>query len=315
MGIIPSVDQSAIPNMVYLPMDPTDTLMAAQRYVTSQVEAIAQSEGDGATVRRSIGTSELENFDPFLMLDEFMVEPPAGFPDHPHRGFETVTYMLEGIVAHEDFAGHKGEIGPGDLQWMTAGRGIVHAEMPQTKCRGLQLWVNLSATEKMCEPRYQELLDKEIPRVSPPGVDAVIKVIAGHSFGVSSPVVTKTPTMYLDFKVEKNSKFEQVIPESYQGFLYILEGEGYFGSKNTLGKAHHTLTLSEEGGSVSIETKDSGVHFVLVAGEPIKEPVVQYGPFVMNHSSDIQRTFIDYRMGMNGFERARTWRSEIGNRR
>ncbi|ORX94535.1 hypothetical protein K493DRAFT_283691 [Basidiobolus meristosporus CBS 931.73] len=286
-----------------------------ERYITRKVKAIAQSEGDGATVRRSIGTSELKNFDPFLMLDEFMVEPPAGFPDHPHRGFETVTYMLEGIVAHEDFAGHQGKIGPGDLQWMTAGRGIVHAEMPQTKCRGLQLWVNLSAADKMCEPRYQELLDKDIPKVSPPGVNAVIKVIAGHSFGINSPVVTKTPTMYLDFKVEKNSKLEQTIPESYQGFLYVLEGEGYFGAKNTLGKAHHTLTLSEKGGAISIETKQSSVHFVLVAGEPIKEPIVQYGPFVMNHSSDIQRTFVDYQLGINGFERARTWRSKIGNRR
>ncbi|ORY05085.1 hypothetical protein K493DRAFT_275279 [Basidiobolus meristosporus CBS 931.73] len=288
--------------------------MTVQRYITNQVEAIAQPEGDGATVRRSIGTSELENFDPFLMLDEFMVEPPAGFPDHPHRGFETVTYMLDGIVAHEDFAGHQGKIGPGDLQWMTAGRGIVHAEMPQTKCHGLQLWVNLSADEKMCEPRYQELLDHEIPRVSPPGVEAVIKVIAGHSFGVSSPVVTKTPTMYLDFKVEKGFKFEQTIPESYQGFLYVLEGEAYFGSRSTLGKAHHTLTLSEEGGVISIETKDSAVHFVLVAGEPIKEPVVQYGPFVMNNTRDIQQTFVDYQMGINGFEKAHSWQSKIANR-
>ncbi|ORX89709.1 hypothetical protein K493DRAFT_340449 [Basidiobolus meristosporus CBS 931.73] len=287
--------------------------MPARRFITKVVKAIAKSEGDGARVRRSIGTNKLRNFDPFLMLDEFMVEPPAGFPDHPHRGFETVTYMLEGIVAHEDFAGHQGKIGPGDLQWMTAGRGIVHAEMPQTKCRGLQLWVNLSAAEKMCEPRYQELLDKDIPRVSPPGARAVIKVISGHSFGTTSPVVTKTPTMYLDLKVEKHVKFEHPIPKNYQGFLYILQGEGYFGSEGTLGQAHHTLTLSEDGDMISIETRDSAVHFVLVAGEPIKEPIVQHGPFVMNHSSDISQTFADYSMGVNGFERARTWRSKIGN--
>ncbi|KAI8597471.1 RmlC-like cupin domain-containing protein, partial [Dissophora ornata] len=179
------------------------TLSRASRSIVKSVLSREQSEGVGARVRRSIGRPELRNHDPFLMLDEFNVDKNGGFPDHPHRGFETVTYMLEGQFQHEDFAGHKGTIGPGDLQWMTAGRGIVHSEMPvksQTRAHGLQLWINLPKEHKMCEPQYQELLDKEIPRATPEeGV--TVKVIAGESHGVTSKVYTRTPTMYLDFKM------------------------------------------------------------------------------------------------------------------
>ncbi|KAK3812670.1 MAG: RmlC-like cupin domain-containing protein [Linnemannia gamsii] len=235
-----------------------------------------QSEGVGARVRRSIGRPELRNHDPFLMLDEFNVDKNGGFPDHPHRGFETVTYMLEGQFQHEDFAGHKGTIGPGDLQWMTAGRGIVHSEMPvksQTRAHGLQLWINLPKEHKMCEPQYQELLDGQIPRATPQD-GVVVKVIAGESHGVKSQVYTRTPTMYLDFKMDKNKTVTQTIPSTFTG----VRGQ----------RAPH---FSEDGAeTVKIQTKDEDAHFVLIAGEPLKEPIVQHGPFVMNTQEEIYDT-------------------------
>ncbi|KAF9164087.1 hypothetical protein DFQ26_001828 [Actinomortierella ambigua] len=293
---------------------PTTSTTAAKpsRSITRAVLSREQDEGVGARVRRSIGRPELRNIDPFLMLDEFKVDKNGGFPDHPHRGFETVTYMLEGSSKHEDFTGHKGTIGPGDLQWMTAGRGIVHSEMPvkaETPIHGLQLWVNLPRDQKMCEPQYQELLDEQIPRARPtPGV--TVKVIAGESHGVVSKVYTRTPTMYLDFKMAKGEKVEQAIPRSFMGFIYVLKGNVYIGDNNYEGKAHHTLTLSEDGAEVvRLEAKDQDAHFVLIAGEPLREPIVQHGPFVMNTKEEIYEAFVDYQYGQNGFEGAHEWRS------
>ncbi|KAK3814114.1 MAG: RmlC-like cupin domain-containing protein [Benniella sp.] len=290
------------------------TLARTSRSIIKSVLSREQAEGVGARVRRSIGRPELRNHDPFLMLDEFNVDKNGGFPDHPHRGFETVTYMLEGQFQHEDFAGHKGIIGPGDLQWMTAGRGIVHSEMPvksQTRAHGLQLWINLPQEHKMCEPQYQELLDKEIPRATPQeGV--TVKVIAGESHGVKSKVYTRTPTMYLDYKMDKNKTVEQSIPSSYTGFIYMLKGTAFIGDKEFEGKAHHTLTFSEDGAeTIKIQTKDEDAHFVVIAGEPLKEPIVQHGPFVMNTQEEIYKTFVDYQFNQNGFERARDWHSTI----
>ncbi|KAI1302993.1 hypothetical protein EDD11_005446 [Mortierella claussenii] len=290
------------------------TFTKPSRSILKVVLSAEQAEGQGARVRRSIGRPELRNHDPFLMLDEFNVDKNGGFPDHPHRGFETVTYMLEGQFQHEDFAGHKGTIGPGDLQWMTAGRGIVHSEMPvksQDRAHGLQLWINLPKEHKMCEPQYQELLDKEIPRAMPEeGV--VIKVIAGKSHGVESKVYTRTPTMFLDFKMDKHKTVEQSIPASFTGFIYTLKGTVFVGEKAFEGRAHHTLTFSDDGiESVRIVTKDEEAHFVLIAGQPLKEPIVQHGPFVMNSQEEIYDTFADYQHGKNGFERARNWKSGI----
>ncbi|KAG0085061.1 hypothetical protein BGZ93_010367 [Podila epicladia] len=283
------------------------------RSIAQAVLSEEQAEGVGARVRRSIGRPELRNHDPFLMLDEFNVDKNGGFPDHPHRGFETVTYMLEGQFQHEDFAGHKGTIGPGDLQWMTAGRGIVHSEMPvmsQTRAHGLQLWINLPKEHKMCEPQYQELLDGEIKRAMPQD-GVVIKVIAGESHGVKSQVYTRTPTMYLDYKMDKNKSVEQSIPASYTGFIYVLSGKAYIGEDGFEGNAHYTLTFSKEGETVKIETKDEDAHFMFIAGEPLNEPIVQHGPFVMNTREEIYETFQDYQYGQNGFERASNWKSSI----
>ncbi|XP_048572872.1 pirin-like protein isoform X1 [Triticum urartu] len=247
--------------------------------VMKKVLSLSQSEGDGATVRRSIGGCELRSLDPFLLLDEFSVSKPAGFPDDPHRGFETVTYMLDvsiffffhlvlcsidiarkvfakmlscllafltmqGAFTHRDFSGRKGSIRTGDVQWMTAGRGIVHSEMPTADGvqKGLQLWINLASKDKMIEPRYQELESKDISQVEKDGV--AVRIIAGEAFGVRSPVYTQTPTMYMDFTMQPGSQLHQPIPEGWNAFVYIIEGEGVFGKEGAAsGSAHNCLML------------------------------------------------------------------------
>ncbi|VAH96950.1 unnamed protein product [Triticum turgidum subsp. durum] len=243
------------------------------RKVVKKVLSLSQSEGQGATVRRSIGGHEVRNLDPFLLLDEFSVSKPGGFPDHPHRGFETVTYMLDGVFTHQDFSGHTGTIRTGDVQWMTAGRGIVHSEMPAADGvqKGLQLWINLASKDKMIEPRYQELESKDISQAEKDGV--AVRIIAGEAFGVRSPVYTRTPTMYMDFTMQPGSQLHQPIPEGWNAVVYIIEGEGVF------------------------------------AGQPLNEPVVQQGPFVMNSRAQIQQAMEDYYYGRNGFEKASQWSS------
>ncbi|XP_066510489.1 pirin-like isoform X2 [Hoplias malabaricus] len=194
------------------------------RKVSVSVLSVEQSEGVGARVRRSIGGRRLKNLDPFLLLDEFRVSKPAGFPDHPHRGFETVTYLLSGVSAHEDFCGHYGKLEAGDLQWMTAGRGVVHAEMPMSDepIHGLQLWVNLRKADKMVEPQYQELKNQQIPKPSKDGV--TVTIISGESLGVKSKVYTRTPTIYLDFRLKQGSKYVQPVPSGWTAFIYTLSG-------------------------------------------------------------------------------------------
>ncbi|XP_017295409.1 pirin isoform X2 [Kryptolebias marmoratus] len=283
------------------------------RKVMKTVLSVEQAEGVGAQVRRSIGTNELRNLDPFLMLDEFKVSKPAGFPDHPHRGFETVTYVLAGVTAHEDFCGHSGRLQPGDLQWMTAGRGVVHAEMPVSEepVVGLQLWVNLRREEKMVEPAYQELKGSEIPKPSRGGVTAA--VISGEALGAKSKVFTRTPTLYLDFRLQTGSVHVQPVPSGWTAFIYTLSGSVHVGpdQQQQQVEPHHTVVFGD-GDSVRFENKGSEVsHFVLIAGEPINEPVVQRGPFVMTTEEEIHRAMKDYQTGQNGFERAKNWRSKI----
>jgi redox-sensitive bicupin YhaK (pirin superfamily) len=239
--------------------------------VSAVHDAVPTSEGDGALVYRTIGTRNLRSFDPFLMLDEFHVRKPAGFPQHPHRGMETVTFMVEGAFSHKDFLGRAGTIRPGDLQWMTAGRGIVHSEMPATEGlnRGLQLWVNLSKKDKMCEAGYQELKKEDIPSKEGDGV--VVHVIAGKSMGIESPVYTRTPTMYIDVHMEKGATFVQAIPEEYKAFAYVLEGTGTFGENNQIGKDHQ-IVLFGAGNSITIRATRA-LRFVIIGGKPLNEPV------------------------------------------
>ncbi|KAL0844803.1 hypothetical protein Bca101_018049 [Brassica carinata] len=273
------------------------------RSVIKKVFAKLQKEGDGAVVRRGISRSEQKLLDPFLMLDEFSVSPPAGFPDHPHRGFETVTYVLEGTIY------------AGDVQWMTAGRGIIHSEMPEEEVnKGLQLWINLSSKEKMIEPNYQELSNSDIPKAEQNGVQ--VKVIAGESMGIQSPVYTRTPTMFVDFTLDPGAQFHQNVPQSWNAFAYVLEsGEGgaVFGSSDSSPVSSHNVVVFGQGNDgVSVWNKSSSkkLRFVLIAGEPIGEPVVQYGPFVMNTQAEIDMTIEDYHYSKNGFEMAKYWSSQ-----
>ncbi|XP_021834927.1 pirin-like protein [Spinacia oleracea] len=290
-----------------------DSVVNVPRPIVRKFQARPQREGVGAVVRRSIGRFELKYFDPFLVLDEFSVSAPAGFPDHPHRGFETVTYMLQGAITHEDFAGHKGAIGVGGLQWMTAGRGIVHSEMPASQGiqKGLQLWINLSSKHKMIEPRYQEIESKDIIEAEKNGVK--VRVIAGEALGKKSRVYTRTPTLYLDFSLKTGATLQQPIPKSWNAFVYVLEGEGIFGNSRSSSPvtAHHLLLLGHGGDGLMAWNKSSKLlRFVLVGGEPLGEPVVQFGPFVMNTQEEIDQTIQDFDNCVNGFERMKHWQSQ-----
>ncbi|MQL82464.1 hypothetical protein Taro_014933 [Colocasia esculenta] len=305
-------------------------LFERPRLVVKKVLSKPQYDGDGAVVRRSIGRPELKNLDPFLMLDEFSgtssnlgflslplpvslttrIEVRYQFPTTPPC-FETVTYMLQGAFTHQDFAGHKGTIGPGDLQWMTAGRGIIHSEMPAGEGvnTGLQLWINLSSKDKMIEPRYQELQSKDVSRVEKDGVD--VRIIAGEAFGVKSPVYTRTPTMYLDLSLDPGAQVHQRVPEGWNAFIYVLEGEGVFGgAESSPVAAHHTLVLGAGDGLSAWNRSGGPLRFVLIGGQPLNEPVVQYGPFVMNTQAEIEKTIEDYHLCRNGFEKAKQWKSQ-----
>jgi len=225
----------------------------AGRKVIQTVVGKVQGEGHGAKVRRTIGTGALRNLDPFLLLDHLVeVELPNGFPDHAHRGFETVTYVLSGCLRHEDFCGHEGILSAGDVQWMTAGRGIVHSEMPHTheaneRNGGFQLWINLPAKDKLCPPSYQELKCKDIPTASDDGVKA--KVIAGESLGVKSSLITKTPTIFIDFTLNGGSSVLQDIPQGWNAFIYTISG--CIQIEEVIVKAHHAAVLDTNGEALS----------------------------------------------------------------
>ncbi|RYP80674.1 hypothetical protein DL769_002356 [Monosporascus sp. CRB-8-3] len=298
------------------------TNMSVPRAISKVFLAVEQAEGAGARVRRSIGTPQLRNFSPFLMLDHFSVKPGAGFPDHPHRGQETITYLLTGGVDHEDFAGNTGTIEAGDLQFMTAGRGIMHAEMPRQNPDGsanvgLQLWVDLPAHLKMCEPRYRDLRAKEIPNVD---VDdkVHVKVISGQSAGVDSVKdLAYTPVWILDIEIKPGGRFVQPLPQGWNAFSYQLEGTALFGSGEGQRRVeqYHNCVFEREGNVVNVEVPEDAAEkarFVLVAGQVLDQKVVQYGPFVLNSPEEVRAALMDYQFHMNGFERAKDWESEIG---
>lgn len=238
------------------------TEMSTPRAIRKAFLAVEQSEGAGARVRRSIGTPQLRNFSPFLMLDHFTISPGAGFPDHPHRGQETITYLLEGATDHEDFAGNRGTLYPGDLQFMTAGRGIVHAEMPrQTEDGkpnvGLQLWVDLPEDLKACEPRYRDLRAAEIPTVDVDAGRATIKVISGQSHGIDSVKdLAYTPVWILDVLLRPGAKVTQPLPKGWNAFSYVLEGSAWYGQGDDRTKIEqfHNVVFEQDGDVVHVET-------------------------------------------------------------
>ncbi|EME49886.1 hypothetical protein DOTSEDRAFT_121212 [Dothistroma septosporum NZE10] len=293
------------------------------RGIQKVFEAIEQSEGAGATVRRSIGTPRLRNFTPFLMLDHFSISAGSGFPDHPHRGQETITYLLSGAVDHEDFAGNKGTINAGDLQFMTAGKGIVHAEMPHdngdgSSNFGMQLWVDLPKDLKSCEPRYRDLKAEEIPEARADNGKVTIKVISGRSQGVDSvQELAYTPVWLLDVTIQRGGKLAQPLPAGWNAFAYTLEGKITWdtGATSQEVSRYHNTVFEQKGdqviASVPADAKENA-RFILVAGMPLDQPIVQYGPFVLTEASQVRQAMMDYGTYTNGFERAEGWASEIG---
>lgn len=264
------------------------------------IPARAMREGAGVTVRRTLGSSALPNLDPFLMLDHFSSDDPddyiAGFPEHPHRGFVTVTYMLDGHMLHRDSLGNRGNLGPGGVQWMKAASGVLHSEMPQQEAglmRGFQLWINLPAREKMSAPAYQEFTAAELPTVRENGAE--IKLIAGSHAGHTGPVSDPhTDACYLDVTLAQGGRLDHRAKTEHQGFAYCFEG-GLTIDGNEL-PGHH-LAVLDTSRPWSIIADKSGARFILVTGHPLGEPVAQYGPFVMNTREEIEQALRDYRDG------------------
>jgi quercetin 2,3-dioxygenase len=281
--------------------------MKSPRKIDTIIEPEPVIEGAGVRLKRSVGTERLDYLDPFLLLDHFASSDPrdykAGFPLHPHRGIETVTYVLRGEVHHKDTLGNSGSIGAGDVQWMTAGRGIMHEEMPQVRQEGIagfQLWVNLPAKLKMTKPRYQDIRAAEIPEIKKEG-GARIRVITGTVDGVSGPVtgIAANP-IYLDVFVPAHASFTQPIERGHAAFAYVFEGEAKFsGDEKEDGTmmSHPRLVVLGDGDYVKVVTGKHPVRFLLVSGKPLHEPIARYGPFVMNTEEEIERTLQELREG------------------
>jgi hypothetical protein len=268
---------------------------------------MAASDGAGVKLRRSLGSRPNQRFDPFLMLDEFFSDDPddylAGFPSHPHRGFETVTYMLDGRMRHEDVFGNRGDLGPGDAQWMTAGRGIIHSEMPQQaegRMRGFQLWLNLPSREKMKPAAYREIPPAEIPTAKLDG-GGEARVIAGDlqqgARRLSGPIGgLSTEPMYFDVRLPAGVETTMPVPATHNAFMYVYEGDAVVG-ENDRPLPFRAAGLLAGGDAVRIRAGAQGAKLLLLAGRPIGEPVVQYGPFVMNTPREIEQAIIDYQRG------------------
>jgi redox-sensitive bicupin YhaK (pirin superfamily) len=281
---------------------------ASLRSVRQVVRGLPTSDGAGVKLRRVIGQPQLPDLDPFLMLDEFGTDQPAdylaGFPDHPHRGFETVTYMLDGRMRHRDNHGNEGVLVPGGVQWMTAGRGLVHSEMPEQqegRMRGFQLWLNLPAREKMTTPKYQEFGPERIPG-SAPAAGVSVKVIAGEVAGIRGPISQPaTDPTYLDVALAAGASFEQRLPSDYAAFVYVFEGTLRVGD-DARTVATHELAVLGPGERIRLTGVAAGAdgrnaRAILVAGRPLREPVAKYGPFVMNTRRELEEAFADFQAG------------------
>jgi quercetin 2,3-dioxygenase len=277
------------------------------------IASIPTSDGAGVKLRRSLGSRQGAHLDPFLMLDEFYSDDPkdylAGFPSHPHRGFETVTYMLDGHMRHEDHLGNRGDLKPGDVQWMTAARGIIHSEMPQQtdgRMRGFQLWINLPAAQKMQPARYRDIPAREIPVVELAG-GARMKVIAGSVDAgtglVTGPVnsvhtALSTDPLYLDIHLPAHAHISVPVTDGHHAFIYLYEGQARVGSAaDARDLPTRSAGVLSDRGSVRIQAADAEARLLLLAARPINEPVVQYGPFVMNTRQEIEQAVEDFRSG------------------
>jgi quercetin 2,3-dioxygenase len=270
------------------------------RPVKKIIKAMAVSEGASVTVHRTIGTPALRNLDPFLMLDHFSSDDPddyiAGFPDHPHRGFITFTYMLNGHMLHRDSMGNQGDLRSGGAQWMRAASGVIHSEMPQQTeglMRGFQLWINLPASEKMSAPGYQEFTPEAIPEVESDGMK--VRVVIGQYESQQGPVTDPiTDVQYLDVRLDPGKTFSHPLAATHEGFVYVFEGNATMAGTEL---PQHTFAQLGAGDQLELTAGDKGVRFIVVAGKPINEPIAQYGPFVMNTQAEIHQAMADYRDG------------------
>lgn len=285
------------------------------RTVEGIVNSIETLEGAGFPVRRPFPKASFSMFDPFLLLDEMGPVDVApgnakGAPDHPHRGFETVTYVLSGEMEHKDSQGHAGKLSPGDVQWMTAGSGVIHSEMPSAefqrtggRLHGFQLWVNLPRQNKMMKPRYQEIPSAGIPAAQTADGLVTARVIAGEALGARAVIETVTPIMYLHFTIQPGGIVSQSVPRGYNVFAYIVDGTGLFGAESERAIDGQMVMFSPDGDTVKIENpEDAGapLDVLLIGGLPLNEPVARYGPFVMNTEAEIYQALDDYRSGRMG---------------
>ena len=286
--------------------------MDTTRSIERTIPALRTVEGGGFVVHRPFPTRLLMDFDPFLLLDEmgpvdYAPGEAKGAPDHPHRGFETVTYVLEGQFGHKDSAGHSGTLHQGDVQWMTAGSGVVHSEMPDPeftrtggRVHGLQLWVNLPKRDKMIPPHYQEISSASIPvGVSEDG-RVRVKVIAGEALGVKAAIETRTPILYQHFSLQPGASIAQPVPEDFRVFAYALSGDGFYGADKQPVNARQMIVFADDGDTVTFAAGDEPLELLLLGGVPLKEPVVRYGPFVMNTEDEIRQAVVDYQAGRMG---------------
>ncbi len=274
----------------------------SDRHITRRIRGTDTSDGAGVKLKRIIGQAGLDMLDPFLLLDEFRSDSAgdyiAGFPEHPHRGFETVTYMLAGHMQHQDNHGNRGDLTPGSVQWMTAGRGILHSEMPQQEdglMWGFQLWVNLPAKDKLTEPRYQDIAPERIPVIHPAdGVE--VKVIAGEIGGVTGPVeAIATAPIYLDVSLQPGTSFVLDLPVGHHGFAYVFEGETTSVGGEPLQRSE--LGVLSDGEQLQLAGGEKPSRLLIVAGKPLNESVARYGPFVMNTQQEIHEAIADFRAG------------------
>jgi len=273
------------------------------RQVEQQIQGTATSDGAGVKLTRVLTQSLQKRLDPFLLLDVFRSDEPndylAGFPDHPHRGFETVTYMLAGRMRHRDSAGHEGLLQNGDVQWMTAGRGVIHSEMPEQEdgvMEGFQLWLNLPAARKMTAPWYRDIPSAQIPSYTlPSGVS--VRVIAGTSNGVAGAMTRETSEpLYLDIELPAGTSFATAIPATHNAFLYVYRGKLQVGDRAVREGRMAILANAPDTDGVTLAA-DAPARVILVAGNPLHEPIVQYGPFVMNRQEEIYQAISDFREG------------------
>jgi len=276
------------------------------RTVLHLIRPTDTAEGAGVRIKRAIGTQELDNLDPYLLLDEINSEQGsdyiAGFPDHPHRGFETVTYMLAGHMQHWDHKGNRGDLKPGSVQWMTAGRGIIHSEIPQQSdgmLWGFQIWVNLPASDKMIEPRYQDIEPELVPEIAHED-GSLVRIVAGEYAGESGPITgIATDPMFFDVRLQPGGHFQHPLRDGYTACCYVYDGAGSIGiGEHEQSLDAKALAVLSSDGTVHIQAQDKSLSLLLLAGRPLREPIARYGPFVMNTREEIVQAFQDYQEGV-----------------